>query len=158
MLKPTNWLTIILWGSEIQITFAFQDYNLTSVNKGDIVAAPFENDNTWYRAKVMDLRGEGELDVFYVDYGDSAYLSTEDVRELRYKQPQIHIWKYSKALLLRPCVTLYSLLFRPLKMEMGYQIRSLNMETSPLLRPLNMETGKLINPFKDHSTLRLVHY
>ena len=70
-------MTIILWGYEIQITFAFQDYSLTSVKKGDIVAAPFENDNTWYRAKVMDLRGEGELDVFYVDYGDLTiiYLS-----------------------------------------------------------------------------------
>ena len=49
---------------------------------GDYVAAPFENDMSWYRAKVMDVK-ENELDLFYVDYGDSGYLSRDKVRPLR---------------------------------------------------------------------------
>lgn len=55
---------------------------LATVNINDVVAAPFENDNTWYRAQVMEIKGR-ELDVFYVDYGDSAYLPLDSVRELR---------------------------------------------------------------------------
>ncbi|XP_060582030.1 tudor and KH domain-containing protein-like [Ruditapes philippinarum] len=54
---------------------------LPSVVKGDIVAAPFENDRTWYRAKVMDIK-EYELDLFYVDYGDSAYMDSSLVKSL----------------------------------------------------------------------------
>ena len=35
------------------------------------VAAPFENDTSWYRGKVMGVNGD-ELDLFFVNYGDSA--------------------------------------------------------------------------------------
>ena len=38
---------------------------------GGFVAAPFENDTSWYRAKVMGVNGE-ELDLFFVNHGDSA--------------------------------------------------------------------------------------
>ncbi|KAH3753334.1 tudor and KH domain-containing protein-like [Dreissena polymorpha] len=58
-----------------------KDLTLPSVKKGDLVAAPFENDNTWYRARVMDVQ-VSELDVFYVDYGDSAYLDASKVKPL----------------------------------------------------------------------------
>ncbi|XP_045179125.2 tudor and KH domain-containing protein-like [Mercenaria mercenaria] len=55
---------------------------LSTVEKGDIVAAPFENDKTWYRAKVMDIINQSELDLFYVDYGDSAYMASSLVKPL----------------------------------------------------------------------------
>ena len=38
---------------------------------GDFVAAPFENDTSWYHSKEMGVKGE-ELDLFFVDYGDRA--------------------------------------------------------------------------------------
>ena len=47
------------------------------------MAAPFENEASWYRAKVMDVKDE-ELDLFYVDYGDSGYLTRDKVRHLSY--------------------------------------------------------------------------
>ena len=53
-----------------------------SVKIGDYVAAPFENDVSWYRAKVMEIKDD-ELDLFYMDYGDSGYLTKDKVRPLR---------------------------------------------------------------------------
>ena len=50
---------------------------------GDIIAAPFENDNTWYRAKVMEIKGT-ELDLFYVDYGDSCFLDVSECKSGRF--------------------------------------------------------------------------
>ena len=41
------------------------------VKVGDYVAAPFEDDTSWYRAKVMGVKGE-ELLLFFVDYSDRA--------------------------------------------------------------------------------------
>ena len=52
------------------------------VKVGDFVAAPFENDTSWYRAKVMGVNGE-ELDLFFVDYGDSNFINRDKVRCLR---------------------------------------------------------------------------
>lgn len=58
-----------------------KDSVLSSVKVGDIVAAPFENDRTWYRAKVMDV-DNSTLDLFYVDYGDSAFMDSTQVKPL----------------------------------------------------------------------------
>ncbi|KAL4233290.1 Far upstream element-binding protein 3 [Mactra antiquata] len=70
-----------------QMTFFYesegQSLTLGNVKKGDIIAAPFENDKTWYRAKVMDVKDDQRLDVFYLDYGDSAYIDSSTARSLR---------------------------------------------------------------------------
>lgn len=60
-----------------------QEGRLVSVKIGELVAAPFENDHGWYRARVMDINKDSEIDVFYVDYGDSAYLKLDQLRKLR---------------------------------------------------------------------------
>ncbi|WAR10175.1 TDRKH-like protein [Mya arenaria] len=59
-----------LW---LQLIGEMADSAVDHVTVGDLVAAPFENDKTWYRARVMEIRGANELDIFYADYGDSAY-------------------------------------------------------------------------------------
>ncbi|OPL20664.1 hypothetical protein AM593_03382, partial [Mytilus galloprovincialis] len=59
-----------------------QGYDVSNPKTGDLVAAPFENDTSWYRAKVMGVEG-ATLDLLYVDYGDSGYLPFNQVRRLR---------------------------------------------------------------------------
>ncbi|XP_052097601.1 tudor and KH domain-containing protein-like [Mytilus californianus] len=63
-------------------TEMLQGYNVSNLVAGDLVAAPFENDTSWYRAKVMGVEGD-TLDLLYVDYGDSGYLPCNKVRRMR---------------------------------------------------------------------------
>ncbi|XP_033725770.1 tudor and KH domain-containing protein-like [Pecten maximus] len=49
---------------------------------GDFVAALYERDNSWYRAQVMGVDGR-QLDLYFLDYGDSGYADVSDVRLLR---------------------------------------------------------------------------
>ena len=48
-----------------------------------MVAAPYEQDNSWYRAKVMDVLSD-KLDLYFVDYGDSMYMDATLPVPLRY--------------------------------------------------------------------------
>ncbi|KAJ8298883.1 hypothetical protein KUTeg_022943 [Tegillarca granosa] len=57
------------------------DYLVSELSVGDMVAAPFENDPSWYRAKVMGVEGN-KIDIFYVDYGDSVYIEKNKLRKL----------------------------------------------------------------------------
>lgn len=56
---------------------------------GQIVAAMFKYDSKWYRAEVISILpnefipGEVVLDLYFVDYGDSEYVGTHEVCELR---------------------------------------------------------------------------
>uniref|UniRef100_A0A6B2EDB9 Putative kinase anchor protein n=1 Tax=Phlebotomus kandelakii TaxID=1109342 RepID=A0A6B2EDB9_9DIPT len=56
---------------------------------GQIVAGMFKWDNKWYRAEVVAILpnefqdGKVILDIYFVDYGDSAYVETSDVFQLR---------------------------------------------------------------------------
>ncbi|XP_047992911.1 tudor and KH domain-containing protein homolog isoform X2 [Leguminivora glycinivorella] len=62
---------------------------LTSVSVGQVVAAVFRHDGRWYRARVHDIRPnefdatKQVADVFYLDYGDSEYVATHELCELR---------------------------------------------------------------------------
>ncbi|XP_059057745.1 tudor and KH domain-containing protein homolog isoform X2 [Achroia grisella] len=62
---------------------------ISSVSVGQVVAAVFRHDGRWYRARVHDLRpndfdpSQMVADVFYVDYGDSEYVATHELCELR---------------------------------------------------------------------------
>ncbi|CAH1251663.1 TDRKH [Branchiostoma lanceolatum] len=51
---------------------------------GDIVAAPFQHDDAWYRARVRGFWKAGTLDLYYVDYGDSGVVKRENLRALRH--------------------------------------------------------------------------
>ena len=49
------------------------------------------NDDRWYRAKVVDLPGEKQVTVIYVDYGNTETISCDRIRALQnsfYMLPQ----------------------------------------------------------------------
>ncbi|XP_053610279.1 tudor and KH domain-containing protein homolog isoform X2 [Plodia interpunctella] len=62
---------------------------LSSVSVGQLVAAVFRHDGRWYRARVHDIRPnefdatQQVADVFFVDYGDSEYVATHELCELK---------------------------------------------------------------------------
>lgn len=62
-----------------------QAHELEEVAVGDIVAAPFQHDDLWYRAKVTAVEEdcynpkERKLSIYYVDFGDSEEVTLQDV-------------------------------------------------------------------------------
>lgn len=54
------------------------------VTVGTTVAAPFEHDDSWYRAKVIAMDTvQGCADVLYVDFGDRGRVPLGSLRQLR---------------------------------------------------------------------------
>ncbi|EDW64475.1 tudor and KH domain-containing protein homolog [Drosophila virilis] len=64
-------------------------HQLTTPYVGQIVAAVFKFDEKWYRAEIVDIMpnqynpNEMVIDLYFVDYGDSEYISPADICELR---------------------------------------------------------------------------
>ncbi|XP_026576026.1 tudor and KH domain-containing protein [Pseudonaja textilis] len=56
---------------------------LESVQVGDIVAAYYPEDHYWYRAKILGTMDNGNLDIYYVDFGDTGEAPLEKLRLLR---------------------------------------------------------------------------
>lgn len=56
---------------------------LESVQVGDIVAAYYLEDHSWYRAEVLGILDNGNLDLYYVDFGDNGEAPLEKLRLLR---------------------------------------------------------------------------
>ncbi|XP_064032112.1 tudor and KH domain-containing protein [Pogoniulus pusillus] len=56
---------------------------LLDVQAGDIVAAPFQDGYNWYRARVLGTLENGNLDLYYVDFGDNGEVPREALRALR---------------------------------------------------------------------------
>ena len=54
----------------------------TPFRVGEMVAAPFLDDHSYYRAQVMEIE-EDKLDLYFVDYGDSEFVEKSDVYPLR---------------------------------------------------------------------------
>uniref|UniRef100_V9KIL0 Tudor and KH domain-containing protein n=2 Tax=Callorhinchus milii TaxID=7868 RepID=V9KIL0_CALMI len=54
-----------------------------SARVGDIVAAPFQDDGCWYRARVLDFLPNGSADLYYVDYGDNGEVPVNRLQALR---------------------------------------------------------------------------
>jgi len=50
---------------------------------GDIVLAQFTADDAWYRAKAVGETPEGEVKVFYIDYGNSETVPKSRIRKLK---------------------------------------------------------------------------
>lgn len=59
-----------------------QTYAVASVKPGDLVAAPFELDKAWYRARVLGLV-DGSVDLYFIDFGDNGLVPLEELRELQ---------------------------------------------------------------------------
>uniref|UniRef100_A0A8C3KZW4 Tudor and KH domain containing n=1 Tax=Chrysolophus pictus TaxID=9089 RepID=A0A8C3KZW4_CHRPC len=56
---------------------------LAAVQAGDIVAAPYADSSNWYRAQVLGTLENGNLDLYYVDFGDNGEVPLEALRVLR---------------------------------------------------------------------------
>ncbi|NWH43712.1 TDRKH protein, partial [Fregata magnificens] len=56
---------------------------LSTVQAGDIVAAPYVDGSDWYRARVLGTLENGNFDLYYVDFGDNGEAPREALRSLR---------------------------------------------------------------------------
>ncbi|XP_072703001.1 tudor and KH domain-containing protein [Ciconia boyciana] len=56
---------------------------LSTVQAGDIVAAPYVDGSDWYRARVLGTLENGNFDLYYVDFGDNGEAPREALRALR---------------------------------------------------------------------------
>uniref|UniRef100_H9GCQ2 Tudor domain-containing protein n=1 Tax=Anolis carolinensis TaxID=28377 RepID=H9GCQ2_ANOCA len=56
---------------------------LPAAHVGDLVAARHSDDSCWYRAKVLDILENKNLDLYYVDFGDNGEAPLEKLRPLR---------------------------------------------------------------------------
>uniref|UniRef100_A0A452RZK7 Tudor and KH domain-containing protein n=2 Tax=Ursus americanus TaxID=9643 RepID=A0A452RZK7_URSAM len=54
-----------------------------TVHVGDIVAAPLPTNGSWYRARVLGTLDNGNLDLYFVDFGDNGDCPLKDLRALR---------------------------------------------------------------------------
>ncbi|XP_077176719.1 tudor and KH domain-containing protein isoform X2 [Paroedura picta] len=57
--------------------------DLRTVRADDIVAAPYRDDDAWYRARVLGTLENGNLDLYYVDFGDNGEAPLDRLRALR---------------------------------------------------------------------------
>nr|XP_004667223.1 tudor and KH domain-containing protein [Jaculus jaculus]XP_044994344.1 tudor and KH domain-containing protein [Jaculus jaculus]XP_044994345.1 tudor and KH domain-containing protein [Jaculus jaculus]XP_044994346.1 tudor and KH domain-containing protein [Jaculus jaculus] len=54
-----------------------------TVHVGDIVAAPLSTNGSWYRARILGTLENGNLDLYFVDFGDNGECPLKDLRALR---------------------------------------------------------------------------
>ncbi|XP_045774335.1 tudor and KH domain-containing protein homolog isoform X2 [Maniola jurtina] len=65
------------------------NHTIRKLGVGQVVAAVFRHDGRWYRARVDDIRPnefdatQQVADLYYLDYGDSEYVATHELCELR---------------------------------------------------------------------------
>ena len=52
------------------------------IMKGTMCAALFSADNLWYRVRVIGNAGRGELDVKFIDYGNTERVQESTLRKL----------------------------------------------------------------------------
>ena len=52
------------------------------VREGIVVAAPFPQDQNWYRARIVGVAGSS-VELLFVDFGDTASLDVAMVKTLR---------------------------------------------------------------------------
>ncbi|XP_038078365.1 tudor and KH domain-containing protein-like [Patiria miniata] len=50
---------------------------------GDIIAAPFQGDESWYRARILGFLEDGQVDLYYIDFGDSDKMPRDGICSLR---------------------------------------------------------------------------
>lgn len=47
-----------------------------------MVAAPFEADRAWYRARILGMQ-EGNVDLYFIDFGDNGLVKPDQLRQLK---------------------------------------------------------------------------
>nr|XP_006626067.1 PREDICTED: tudor domain-containing protein 6 isoform X1 [Lepisosteus oculatus]XP_015205868.1 PREDICTED: tudor domain-containing protein 6 isoform X1 [Lepisosteus oculatus] len=56
--------------------------DIDKLQPDDLVCAEFPDDNSWYRAVVKNTYGNGTLDVEFIDFGNTATISSSNIRWL----------------------------------------------------------------------------
>ncbi|CAL1539566.1 unnamed protein product [Lymnaea stagnalis] len=69
----------------VSTTDAKQNYTVTDIIPGELVAAPFDEgtDTTYYRAKILCETADGKVDLYFIDFGDNTFAEKEDIFKLR---------------------------------------------------------------------------
>ena len=52
------------------------------IMRGTLCAALFNADNLWYRVKVLGTMGRGDIEVKFIDYGNTEVLNENTLRKL----------------------------------------------------------------------------
>lgn len=60
----------------------FERLNETAIHSGTACVAQYSSDKCWYRAEIIEVKGETEVGVRFVDYGSSDFLSAENLRAI----------------------------------------------------------------------------
>ncbi|KAK3907750.1 Tudor and KH domain-containing protein-like protein [Frankliniella fusca] len=64
-------------------------HTLQEISVGQIVAAPFDHDNKWYRAEILKIEedeydsSESRITLYYGDYGDTCIVKRKNIFDLR---------------------------------------------------------------------------
>lgn len=72
--------------AEMSIYYGSEDSAAEAVpapGVGDVVSAPFDHASVWYRARVARPASADTVELYYVDYGDSAVVPAGNLRPLR---------------------------------------------------------------------------
>ncbi|XP_053575688.1 tudor and KH domain-containing protein [Bombina bombina] len=69
--------------TEMSEYYQNQQQAMPEIRVGDIVAAPFHTDTFWYRAEVQGFVENGNVDLYYVDYGDNWDTARKNLFPLR---------------------------------------------------------------------------
>lgn len=66
------------------------DFVTTPLHVGDVVAAMFSEDQTWYRASVSGLNPDGGVHMTYIDYGNSETIPRGEIgKRVRYLEKEL---------------------------------------------------------------------
>lgn len=60
----------------------FHENQLSEPKVGDIIAAPFKMDESWYRVKIVSIEGD-RICVYYLDFGDECFHPKESLCSLK---------------------------------------------------------------------------
>ena len=66
------------------------------ISVGQIVAAPFEHDDKWYRAEIVEIEendydsAESKVTLYYADYGDTCIVRRKQLFDLRTDYLSLH--------------------------------------------------------------------
>ncbi|XP_078698177.1 RING finger protein 17-like isoform X3 [Branchiostoma floridae x Branchiostoma belcheri] len=59
-----------------------EDWSILCPHEGMVLVAKYEEDDLWYRAQVVDLPGNKQVDITYVDFGNSARVTCSQLKKI----------------------------------------------------------------------------
>ncbi|XP_066272850.1 RING finger protein 17-like [Branchiostoma lanceolatum] len=59
-----------------------EEWGILCPHEGMVLVAKYEEDNLWYRAQVVDLPGNKQVDITYVDFGNSARVTCSQLKKI----------------------------------------------------------------------------